>query len=83
LSTATSREDGSYELIYLENPEKVLGAKVGENMVYVSTYISEEKDKGPRPEIIPDCYRKKESVLKVPVNEGSNEINLDLKRNCT
>jgi len=82
LSTAISSEDGTYELVYLESPRKVLGAKIGENMVYVSTYISEEKEKGPRVEIVPDCYRKKESILKVSIHKGRNEINLNLKSDC-
>jgi hypothetical protein len=75
-------QEGRYRLIYLDNPYEVPGAKVGENIVYVSTYLSEEDSGGPQKEVVPKCYRVKDSVKRVKVNRGKNQIDIELNSQC-
>lgn len=83
VSQGRTDQEGRYRLIYLDNPHEVPGAKVGENVVYVSTYLSEEATGGPQKELVPKCYRVKDSVKRVQVNPGSNEIDLELNSQCS
>lgn len=83
VSRGQSDQNGRYRLIYLDNPYEVPGAKIGENIVYVSTYLSEEDSGGPQSELVPKCYRVKDSVKRVQVNPGNNEIDLALSSQCS
>lgn len=82
VASGVADESGRYDLVYLENPRLVLGTRVGENLVYVSTYISEEESDEPRPELVPKCYRQTDTVLRVKVEAGDNEIELPLTKTC-
>ncbi|MBX3437591.1 MAG: carboxypeptidase regulatory-like domain-containing protein [Planctomycetaceae bacterium] len=73
-STASTNEDGHYELSYVDVE---LGCPVGTHEVYLSTGLSEDEPGGPRPELIPSAYRGRAKLTK-EVKSGKNEINFEL-----
>jgi len=69
-SSATSDQQGCYELIYLRD---LKGARLGLHRVEITT-LDTESDK---PEVLPSRYHA-ESTLQAEVNPGTNQIDFPL-----
>ena len=81
-SSGATDENGQYRLLYILMPEEVWGAKLGEHMVIVSTFLPEDEPGGPQPERMPECYRGRDTSLKAVVEEGDNVIDFNLSDDC-
>ena len=84
MASGITDSQGEYELLYIQYPEAVYGAKAGPQKVIITTLLRDEDPGGPRPETLPECYRGKDSILTAHVEPGvTNEINFDLTEECT
>lgn len=84
MASGITDENGEYELVYIQYPQTIYGAKAGPQKVIITTLLRDEDPGGPQPEKLPECYRGRESVLHATVEPGiANEINFDLSDNCT
>ena len=69
VSRAKTNDDGHYQLVYLRD---IMGAKLGEHMVSITTWTEED-----RRERLPPRYHQ-QSELKAEVTDGKNTFDFDL-----